>query len=133
MPISAHSFLLNLRLIRHQTAHIHSKAIDQARLGVLRVDVIRSKIAAPGAAGDAASFHMGCAPRGKIGFTRNLSASGDVWWTRRELRWGSGGNVAPERTFRSVPWEETLDLFLREVDRTPFSGASKIRAYMKPQ
>jgi hypothetical protein len=77
-------------------------------------------------------LHMGFASR-KDQFTRNLSASGDVWRIHSNFARHLEEMLLQSARLRSVPWEETLELFLRRVEGTPLrwflygSGALAIR------
>jgi len=64
---------------------------------------------------------------------RNLSASGDVWRTHSNFARHLEEMLLQSARLRSVPWEETLDLFIRRVEETPLhwflygSGALAVR------
>jgi len=76
---------------------------------------------------------MGFVSVRKDRFIRNLSASGDVWRTHRNFARHLEEMLLQSARLRSVPWEETLDCFLRRVEGTPLhwflygSGALAVR------
>ncbi len=78
-------------------------------------------------------LHMGFAFAGEGQFTRNLSASGDVRRTHSNFARHLEEMLLQSACLRPVPWEETLDLFLRRVKGTPLrwflygSGALAVR------
>ena len=78
-------------------------------------------------------LHMGFALAGEARFTRNLSNVGDVRTTHRNFARHLEEMLLQSARLHSVPWEGTMELFLRRVERTPLrwflygSGALAVR------
>jgi hypothetical protein len=78
-------------------------------------------------------LHMGFVRAGEARFTRNLSNAGDVRATHRNFAQDLEEMLLQSARIHTVRWEETLELFLRRVERTPLrwflygSGALAVR------
>lgn len=63
-------------------------------------------------------LHIGFASSREGRFARSLSASGDVWRTHRNFAQHLEEILLQSARLHPVPWEDTLDLFLRRVEGT---------------